>query len=161
MLNRLLRLLVVASLMLPALSLADSPVQIATTAQVEKAVVGPDGQRQLRLVPAETVVPGTEVVYTITVSNQGAEPARDVVVDNPVPSHSEFVVGSAVAPGSEVTFSADGGQTYGVAEAVLVREQDGVQRPARADEYTHVRFAFQPLIAPGQSVMARFRAVIK
>lgn len=161
MINRILRIIIATFSMSPVLALADSPVQIVTTAQVEKAVVGPDGQRQLRLVPAETVVPGTEVVYTITVSNTGAEPARDVVVDNPVPNHSEFVAGSAVAPGSAVTFSADGGQTYSVAEGVRVRDADGVERPARADEYTHLRFAFQPLIAPGQSVMARFRAVVK
>jgi uncharacterized repeat protein (TIGR01451 family) len=113
------------------------------------------------LVSAETVVPGTEVVYTVTVSNQGVEPARDVVVDNPVPGHTELVAGSTVAPGSEVRYSVDGGKTFGPADALLVRDESGAERQARAEEYTHVRFAFQPVIAPGQSVMARFRAIVK
>ena len=59
--------------------------------------------------PAEKIVPGDEVIYTVSATNICDEPADNVVIDNPVPEHMDYLANSAIGPGTEVTFSIDSG----------------------------------------------------
>lgn len=133
---------------------------LKTVAETEQEVVDENGERVKRLVPAAKVTPGTEVVWTVTASNVCAQPVDKVSIDNPVPEHMRYVADSALGAGAEIVFSLDG-RRFGSPSALRVRETDGTERPARPDEYTHIRWSFRNAIAPGQLAMARFRAVLK
>jgi len=135
-------------------------IELKTVAQTERTVTGPDGKPQQLLLPAATVVPGTEVVWTVTATNVCARPAGDVSIDSPVPQHMSYVPGSAIAAAFTVSYSLDG-KRYGAADALSVREADGTTRAARPDEYRHVRYAMRTALAPGEAVSARYRTRVE
>ncbi|HWK75332.1 MAG TPA: hypothetical protein VNQ81_13730 [Povalibacter sp.] len=132
------------------------------------------GHRIARLVPAKVLHEGQVVFYTVRILNQGSEPAREVVVVQRVPENTHYVPNSAGGPGTEITFSADGGQTFAREGQLIVMEQslplsepsDGaarqpLTRPATAEDYTHIRWRLRNSLAPGAVALARFRAVFK
>ena len=51
------------------------------------------------------------------------------------------------------------GKTFGAAGQLTVQE-NGATRPARADEYKHIRWEFKDSLQPGATALARFRAVL-
>jgi len=140
-----------------AISQEQGHLNVTTLVQMEEVSVGDDGERQTRLVAADTVVPGDVVIYTTTVENISDESAENVVVNNPVPEHLSYVAGSAFAPGMVIEFSVDGGATYAPAEELTV-DEDGQIRAATADDFTHIRFVMQGELAAGAQGIARFRA---
>jgi uncharacterized repeat protein (TIGR01451 family) len=133
-------------------------IALKTSAEVEKEVVDAKGQKSKALVPAATVIPGTEVVMTVTASNTCKQPSDKVVINNPVPEHMTLVPGSAIGAGSDITFSVDG-KTFAPAGKVTVTE-NGATRPARAEEYRHIRWEFKNSLQPGASAIGRFRATL-
>ncbi len=140
---------------------ADGGLSVTTVAQKEVAAVDDNGQPTTRLEPVTTVVPGDEVIYTITYSNRGQQPADRVVITDPVPAEMRYVQGSAFGPGTQIAFSADGGQTWGTADTLFVIEPDGTSRPAVADDYTHIRWTMRSSLKPGGRGYARFRAELR
>jgi uncharacterized repeat protein (TIGR01451 family) len=140
-----------------AISQEQGHLNVTTLVQMEEVSVGDDGERQTRLVAADTVVPGDVVIYTTTVENISDQSAENVVVNNPVPEHLSYVAGSAFAPGMVIEFSVDGGATYAPAEELTV-DEDGQTRAATADDFTHIRFVMQGELAAGAQGIARFRA---
>ena len=132
-------------------------IEVLTTVQKEVIVETDDGNRETTLVPAEKVVPGERVVYTIRFRNIGDEPAENVVITNPISDSLVFVAGSATSPGARVEFSIDGGQTFAVSNELRIRE-NGVERPATAKDYTHVRWVMQAALAVGAEGSTSFAA---
>ena len=110
--------------------------------------------------PAAKVVPGTQVVWTVTAANVCDKPAEKVAIDNPIPAQMSYVADSAVGAGADLLFSTDGRQ-FGDAASLVVRDAAGNTRPARSSDYTHIRWALRNPIGPGQVAMARFRAELK
>lgn len=143
-----------------ALAQDASPLRVTQVAEMEKTVMAADGTKQTTLVPATLVPPGGEVVYTVKFENVGKQAATDVVVTNPVPEHTRYVANSAGGPGTEVTYSVDGGRTFGAPGALRVAA-DGGTRPATAADYTHLQFRLVNALPPGQVAYARFRTVVK
>jgi len=141
-----------------AFAQAKACIELKTTAAVEKEVVNDKGEKSKVLVPAGKVVPGTEVVWTVTANNSCKQPSDKVTINNAVPEHMTMVANSATGPGSQVTYSLDG-KTFASAGQLTVQE-NGVTRPARADEYKHIRWEFKNSLAPGASAYASFRAVL-
>lgn len=135
-------------------------IELKTTAQTEHTVTGPDGRPQTTLVPAATVVPGTEVIWTVTATNICGKPTGDVAIDSPVPAHMFFIADSAVAAAFTVSYSVDG-KRYGSPETLTVRNPDGSTRAARPDEFRHVRYAMRAALAPGEAVSARYRTRVE
>lgn len=134
-------------------------VVLKSVAETEKEVVNDKGEKSKTLVPVGKVVPGTEVIWTVTASNVCEKKSSDkVTINNPVPEHMTLVPGSASGPGADITFSVDG-KTYAPAGALTVQE-NGAARPARAEEYKYIRWEFKNSLAPGASAFARFRAVL-
>src|SRR3954470_8652611 len=129
------------ALQAPAFAQANC-VELKTTGEVEKEVVNEKGEKSKVLVPAadSKVIPGTEVIWTVTARNVCKEPSDKVVITNPVPEHMTLVPGSVFGAGAEVTYSVDG-KTFAAAGKLTVTE-NGVARAARADEYRHVRWEF-------------------
>jgi uncharacterized repeat protein (TIGR01451 family) len=134
-------------------------LEIKATAQVEVVVKGPDGKEQTRLVPAGKVTPGSTVVYTLEAHNKSGKPAADVIVTDPIPAEVEFV--DNTSNGARVSFSVDGGKTWGAKESLKVKGTDGAMRTALPADFTHIRWEFEKPIAPGESRAVSFRAKVE
>jgi len=135
-------------------------LNVQTVVQKEQVTINDDGERETSLVPADSVVPGENVVYTITFRNISNEAAENVVITNPIAESLTFVDGSAFGPGSEIQFSVDGGSTFAAREDLTVTE-DGVVRPARPEDFTHIRWVMREELAAGAQGVARFAAVLE
>lgn len=155
--NPLAMLLVTAAISVPALAQERNVLDIQTTVQKEETVVSGDGTESKQLVPAEKVVPGDEVVYTVRFSNVGSEPADNVVITNPLPAELSYVRDSATGPGTAIEFSVDGGATYGDASSLRIAEPSG-ERAAQPEDFTHIRWVMQTPLPPGGEGVATFRA---
>ena len=75
-------------------------IELTVQSFQEVSVVGKDGKTVKQTVPVAKIVPGDEVIYVISWKNNGKESAKDVVVNNPVPTQVGFVAGSSAAPGA-------------------------------------------------------------
>lgn len=136
-------------------------ILLKAVAEIEQVTTDERGEKSTRLVPVERIVPGNEVIYTVSATNICDQAAENVVIDNPVPEHMEYVGGSAVGPGTDVTFSIDGGFNFGKAGTLTVANADGTQRRAEPNEYTNIRWVMRNPLKPGAVAFARFRAVLE
>ena len=136
-------------------------ILLKTVAEIEQVTTDERGEQSTRLVPVEKIVPGNEVVYTVSATNICDQVADNVVIDNPVPQHMDYIGGTAIGPGTEVSFSTDGGFAYGKPETLKVAGADGKQRQAEPREYTNIRWVMRNPLKPGAVAFARFRAVLE
>ena len=81
-------------------SQAMAQIELKTIAEIEVTETDKQGKKIVKRTAPTTVVPGTEVIYTITAKNTGNEPADNIVVTNPVPKDTEYVDGSAFGAGT-------------------------------------------------------------
>ena len=132
-------------------------LNVRTVVQKEEVTVNDAGETERRLVAADTVVPGDDVIYTITFTNISDETAENVVITNPISASLTYVAGSAFGPGTVIEFSVDGGQTFASADDLVVGA-DGGQRAAEVGDFTHVRWTMENELEAGAQGMARFRA---
>ena len=136
--------------------------EVVATQTVEQEIVKrtADGAVKLERVTAVKVAPGDEVIYSIRFTNQGAEPAADLVMVMPVPDEVKYVEGSAAGSDANITFSADGGKTYLTRGRLTVKEE-GVERSATSDEISHIKWVLaEPLASDGRGVVT-YRGVVK
>jgi uncharacterized repeat protein (TIGR01451 family) len=105
--------------LIAAASILTSVSVSALTAKqsVEKEIVVqmPDGTQSITRASAELVVPGERVVYTLSYTNDAAEPATDLVLTMPVPSEIKYLDESATTDDAKVVYSAevDSGRAFG------------------------------------------------
>ncbi len=133
-------------------------IELKAVAEIEIEVPKENGEVELRRVPANRVVPGDDVIYTITATNVSDGPVDDVVVTDPIPEHMSYLHGTAIGDGAKVTFSVDSGRSFDQAANLRVRGPDGAPRAATPDDYTHIRWKFTQELPPGASRLVRFRA---
>ncbi len=139
---------------------SSAAIAIKAIAEVETRVSF-NGREATKLVPADRVVPGDEIFYTLEIRNTGGAtvPAPSVVY--PIPDHTRYVADSAIGPGAEVSYSVDGGRSFDQPENLKVAGPAGAPRPADAADYTHVRWQFKHGLRGKSVAFARFRAVVK
>lgn len=151
--------------LIAAAPLAFAPAYASMTARqvVEKEVVtaSADGKETVKRVPADKVTPGETIVYSIRYKNDGADPAADIILVMPVPKEVAYVEGSIEGEeGANVSFSADGGETY-VGRGRLTVVEGGETRPARGDEITHIKWTLTtPVAAKGEGEVS-YKAVLR
>jgi uncharacterized repeat protein (TIGR01451 family) len=138
---------------------ASDPLTIKAIAEVESKSTA-HGREVVKLIPADRVVPGDQVIYTLEVRNTGAALEAPVVV-HPVPEHMRYVADSAVGPGAEVSYSVDGGRSFDRAENLKVPGKDGQPRPAVAADYTHIRWRLKNSLKANSVAFVRFRAQVE
>jgi uncharacterized repeat protein (TIGR01451 family) len=138
----------------------DSPLAVRSIAEVESRSLAA-GREIVKLIPADRVVPGDRVIYTLEVRNTGATMLDAPVVTHPVPEHMRYVADSAVGPGAEVSYSVDGGHSFERAENLKVPGADGRLRPAVAADYTDIRWQLKNALKANSVAFVRFRAVVK
>jgi uncharacterized repeat protein (TIGR01451 family) len=157
--QRAVTLLIAVSVAAIAAAPAD-PISVRAIAEVELRTTE-HGREITKLAPADRLVSGDWVIYTLEVRNTAAVPVRVPTVTFPVPQHLTYVAESAAGPGTEISFSADGGQSFDVPDNLKARDADGEQRPAAAAVYTHIRWQFKNPLKGNSVAFVRFRARVK
>lgn len=136
----------------------DSPLEVDAIAEQRLVEPGRDGIDVVRYVLAAQVRLGEHVHYTLRVRNTSSSPVERAVIVRALPSNTRYIAPSAVGPGAEVTFSADGGASFATANELRVSSYLGPPRRATADDYTHIRWSLRRPLAPGATALLRFRA---
>ena len=134
-------------------------VVVKQTAEVEQTSTDAQGKKTTTLVALSTAVPGTEVIYTTTATNNCKQSVDKISISNFVPEHMRYVSGSSLAQGAQTAYSLDG-KSFGAPEQLTVTE-NGAPRKARAEEYRFFRWTFNSPLQPGATASARFRAVVQ
>lgn len=137
------------------------PITLVLKAEKEVKKTLENGTSLSSLIPADKVLPGETVLYTITYSNNGEKPASGIVVRNPIPVQMLYLDGSATGEGTDIQFSVDGGQTYKPAAELMISLPDGTTRPAEPSEYNSIRWTVLQPVEGGQSGSVSYRAVLK
>lgn len=148
-------LLIIASV---ASAHAAADIRLKAVAEIEITVVNDKGESEIKRIPAAKVIPGTEVIYTITVSNLGDQPADNVVVTDPIPENTTYVDRSAFGAGTKITYSVDGGKSYDLAGKLKVKDAAGKLRAATASDYTHIRWVLNFTLKPKDVAPVWFKA---
>lgn len=141
---------------------AVAEVTLATTVDKVETTLDTGGRVKRQLVPAESVVPGEELRYTIRFTNESDTlvDAGRIVITNPVPDGTRYLAGSAAGESSVVEFSLDG-ETFDTQEPAAESaspapetQNPGAQSAERTADSAGVhsiRWTFQKDLAPGES----------
>ena len=154
----------VSLLALAALSSASMSAAALTakqTVEKETTVVGTDGSISTVRETVEKIVPGERVVYSLDYKNDEAAPANDIVLTMPIPSEVKYIDGTANAPQTNVTYSADGGESFSSRQAVMIIDAGGNVRSAGVDELTHIRWTVPGPVDAGQGGVLSFAATVR
>ena len=148
---RMKRIGLVAALFGLSALAAQPALALTATQTVERMVVETleDGSQKVTYVAADRVKPGEEVIYRLSYENDRDEPASNVALTMPVPEDVNFIEGSAIEPGTVVTYSVDGGATFGA-----LAEGTG-------PDVTHIRWQFEGDIAARATGDILFKAILK
>ena len=139
---------------------AADAISIRAIAEVQVKASQP-GREVTKLVPADRVVPGDQLIYTLEVRNTRLTTAPAPTVTFAVPAHMSYVADSAVGPGAKVCFSVDGGKSFDTPENLTIASKDGGIRPAVAGDYTHLRWQLKNNLKANSVAFLRFRALAK
>jgi uncharacterized repeat protein (TIGR01451 family) len=155
-----LALLLLAACNVQAQTATKPCIDLKNEAQVQEKYTDAQGKPATRLVAPGKVIPGNEIVYTITASNVCDKPVNAVVINNAVPEHMTYVMSSAVGTGTDITYSIDG-KSFAKLEALSVKSAEGVTHTPNAEDIESIRWLYSTAINPGQSGFVRFRAMVK
>lgn len=150
-------LITLLALLAPLAAQAANDVALTSAVFVEKTVAQADGKWRLVLEEPRMVVPGDKLVFVLAYRNQGAKPATDFVVTNPLPG----AVAYQGAADAAALVSVDGGKNWGALGALKVRKGDGTIRSAYPEDVTHVRWAMKSPIPVGAAGKLSFRGVVR
>jgi len=159
--KRLLFFVVAVLLISMGNAYADGNLTLTKSVFHEVEVKGKDGKIEKKMVPATTVVPGTEVFFVVTYQNHGEKPAEKVVITNPVPKELEYITSTITPSVGDLKVSVDGGKVYDDLKRLEVKGADGKVRPARASDVTEVRWLLKSDVAPGGEGSVSFLARLK
>jgi uncharacterized repeat protein (TIGR01451 family) len=144
-----------------ATAAAGDALVLTVVAEVEIKTINEAGEPDVARIEAARVVPGDEVIYTISCENVGSEKAENVLITNPIPEHMRYVRRTAESDGSTVLFSVDGGRTFGAPEDLVVPDSEGSERRAVESDYTHIRWTLDAPLAPDEIRQVAYRAILE
>lgn len=123
-----------------------------------QALQSPDGKPVV-------VQPGDLLRYTVAGVNQGDRAANNLVVTQPIPQKTVYVLDSSTVKNAGVTttYSIDNGKSFVAKPTIQVKLPDGKleTRPAPASAYTHVRWRFGQAIDPKATITAAYQVRVK
>ena len=151
------KFLILLALFLPSAALAQNQVALTSEIFVERTVTDANGAARVSLEAPGVVTPGDRLVFVLSYRNNGAAPASDFVVSNPIPD--SVVFDGTESPGA--VYSVDGGRNWGPLSALTVRGADGNSRPATQADVTGVQWRFAQPIPAGSGGQLRFRGIVK
>jgi uncharacterized repeat protein (TIGR01451 family) len=139
---------------------APDPISIKAIAEVEQSSQS-QGRDTTKLIPADRVVSGDTVIYTLEVRNTAPASVRRPLVTYAIPAHMTYMPDSAVGPGTEVTYSIDAGRSFDAPENLRIQEPGGQFRAATAADYTHIRWQLKNALKGNSVAFVRFRVRMK
>jgi len=129
-----------ALLLASSVSAKESAVTLSTKSYKEVLKVDASGAKKVVLEVAKKVVPGDTVVYKNSVINHTNKAVKDMVLNNAIPKHTEYIADSAKCEKEcDILFSVDGGKKFEKAENLMIKSGDK-ERLALPKEYTNVRW---------------------
>jgi uncharacterized repeat protein (TIGR01451 family) len=139
---------------------APDPISLKAIAEVEQSSQS-QGRENTKLIPADRVVSGDTVIYTLEARNTAPTSVPRPVVTYAIPEHMTYLPESAVGPGTEVTYSVDAGRSFDAPENLRIQEPGGQLRAATAADYTHIRWQLKNALKGNSVAFVRFRARMK
>lgn len=124
---------------------AQSPIALTSTIEAERSATDANGTKTLSYEAPKIVVPGDRLRFTLRMVNNGAAPAANVVINNPLPAEVAFETTPDLA---NFSVSVDGGKNFGDLAALTKAAADGTARPATADDVTNVRWVVASPVPP-------------
>lgn len=141
-----------------------SAVTLRSDVKIERTERDASGnEKTVLLTPKDVaVVPGDNVVFTLFVHNPSAQPAVGFKATNPMPAAVRF---EAVAE-DWAELSVDNGKSWGKLANLKIKTKGAagaadIERPATAQDVTHVRWVFADAIAPSAQRTIQYRGVVK
>lgn len=137
---------------------------------VEKQTIQTDAQgkevRGWQAIPGNNVAaaPGQMLRFTLKAENTGDRPAKKLMLAQPIPPGTSYVLNTATAQSPvRIVYSIDGGKTFVAKPTVKVSLPDGKTevRPAPAEVYTHVRWFFDQALLPKTSSKVFYQVKLK
>ncbi|MFN4857069.1 MAG: hypothetical protein ACK5YH_16350 [Pseudanabaena sp.] len=135
-----------------------SAIQLQLAAQRQSIIAVASGRGDWKAIPKDASLrPGETIRYVVTASNTSDRNIKKLVVTQPIPQGSVYVLNSATLPnveGVKLEYSIDGGRTYSESPSIRVKLENGeiVNQPAPASMYTNVRWNFGDTF-PAQTVV--------
>jgi uncharacterized repeat protein (TIGR01451 family) len=117
-----------------------------------------NGKIEHKLLPANVITPGDKIIFIMGYSNIGTKAADRVTITNPVPPQVSYLGGNTE---NEPTVSVDGGKAFGALATLTIKNADGLTRPARTSDVTHVRWQFARALTPGETGQVSYRGQLK
>ncbi len=136
---------------------------LTATQTVEREVVikKADGSEITKREPADMVVPGEKVIYSLKFFNDKDAPAENIVLVMPIPKEVSYIEGSADNKLALTEYSADGGKTFFARESLKVKTKDGKLVAAKAEDISHIRWKITKPIAPKASGVLAYAGKLK
>ena len=132
--------IVTALLLTTSLSAKEAAVTLSTKSYKEVVQVDSSGAKKVLFEEAKKVVPGDTVMYKNSITNNTNKDVNDMVLNNAIPKHTEYVADSAKCEKEcDILFSVDGGKEFDKPENLMVNSGDKA-RLALPKEYTNVRW---------------------
>ena len=123
-----------------AIQAKEEAVSLSTKSYKEIVSLDASGAKKVVLEEAKKVVPGDFVVYKNAISNNSKKSVENMVLNNAIPEHTEYVGESAKCEKDcDILFSIDGGKKFAKADSLMVGSGNQ-QRLAMPKEYTNVRW---------------------
>jgi uncharacterized repeat protein (TIGR01451 family) len=120
-----------------------------------------NGNRVVKLVEIKKILPKDVVVYKNFISNNGKKEAKNMVLNNPIPKHTEYIEGSAKCKNlCRILYSVDGGKVFDDASKLLIKDGDS-SRVALAREYTNIRWILEEGLFSKSTTEVSFRVKVK
>ena len=145
------------SLLCASAQAAQPPIEITSEVHELIEVMDDQGKPQQKVIAADEITPGDQILFTTRFKNNGDESSDNVVITNPIPKHTRYLAGSAKGENCIITFSVDGGRAWGDATALKVRLKDGSFRAATATDYTHIRWKYAKVLQPAEQKSISFQ----
>ncbi|MTJ12416.1 DUF11 domain-containing protein [Anabaena sp. UHCC 0187] len=132
--------------------------QLELLLEAKKQVIVKDEQgkevkKWERLEGQANVKPGDVLKYTLTGENKGAQPIKNLVLNQPIPKQMVYVLNSTkTSKGAKITYSIDNQRTFVENPTIKVTRNGKVEtQPAPATAYTHIRLQISSL--PGKATV--------
>lgn len=148
---------------LPVLAAEKGGIELKSVAEVEIPAKNDKGVNEVIRVDASSVniAPGDTIIFSTRYSYQGAQPATNVVINNPLPEHMLYLDGTAEGKGTRIEFSVDQGKTFAAPDKLKVKDTEGKERLAGAADYTHIKWTFEKAIENNARGSVSFKAKVK
>jgi uncharacterized repeat protein (TIGR01451 family) len=99
----------------------EEAVSLSTNSYKEVVTLDASGAKKVVLQEAKKVVPGDFVVYKNAISNNSKKSVKNMVLNNAIPEHTEYIGESAKCEKDcDILFSIDGGKKFAKAESLMV-----------------------------------------